>query len=205
MVAGLTGRFDFKPRLIALNLAVVRLEAKPPSPTNVPMIWDLHRVGFDAPSTRVVLTFRESLDAARADDLSNYQLIGPGPDGRLGTRDDHLVPLRSGRYDSTTRQVILRRARRLPLRDHFELIVTGTRSYGLTSAGGAFRDDGGAGPGGDDVTDFGRECLGTAKAGVSRRRRPPWRASEAIRENRGLTDCRYRVSPHCRLPNRRLR
>ena len=73
--------------------------------------------------TRLVLNFNQDLDPAGAKNLANYRLVGPGRDGRLGTRDDLVIRLRKATYDPVTRSVTLRPKVRLPLRDRFRLTV----------------------------------------------------------------------------------
>jgi len=187
VLAGVVRHADNNPRVVAFDMVVVRLEGSSiPFPSNGPIVSNLRRLGFHMRPTRLVLTFNEPLDPASALELANYRLIGPGRDGRLGTHDDHVVPLKRVTYDAKTWQVILRPKHRLPLRDHFELIVDGTPPQGIINVAGTFLN-GGAGPGTNYVKIFGREALEVPK-------RAPRTAPHAAAAPRGTRPRHVRAS-----------
>jgi hypothetical protein len=116
-------------------------------------VISVQRLGVHLEPTSLVLTFNGLLNADRADDRSNYRLIWLGPDGRPGTKDDRVVPIRFAQYDAASQTVTLRPIRQLPLNRTYELTVVGTSPAGLTDANGAYLDGAGTGqPGSDFVT-----------------------------------------------------
>jgi uncharacterized repeat protein (TIGR01451 family) len=118
----------------------------PPVDTAAPRVVSLRRLGYHLQPTRLVLTFSEPMDPARAIDLRNYRLVAPGRDGRLGTRDDRPIRLRAATYDPARRSVTLFPARRFPLRLRVQLTVDGPRAPGLTDVAGNLLDGDGDGP-----------------------------------------------------------
>jgi hypothetical protein len=105
-----------------------------------PTVVGLERRGIHFHPTSIIVTFSQPMDAARAESLAEYHLIGPGPDHKFGTRDDHRIRIRSARYNAATNSVVLRPVRRLPLHDKFQLTVKGTAPDGLTSTLGILLD-----------------------------------------------------------------
>ena len=104
--------------------------------------------------------FNQDLDPAGAKNLANYRLVGPGRDGRLGTRDDLVIRLRKATYDPVTRSVTLRPKVRLPLRDRFRLTVLDTKTPGMVDRSGIRLDgDGDGSPGGMAVLPIRRANL----------------------------------------------
>src|SRR6185503_15808652 len=89
--------------------------------TNVLTIEDLERFGFHLAPTFLALTFSTDADPARAGDIRNYRLVGPGRDGRLGTADDRPIPLTSAVYDAATRTVTLSPNRLLNVHFSYQL------------------------------------------------------------------------------------
>jgi Tol biopolymer transport system component len=143
-----------------------------------PMVTRLRRFGYHARPTRLVLSFDEGMDPARSSRVANYRLVAPGPDRRLGTRDDRRVWIRSATYDAALREVTLAPRARLALRQGYRLTVVGSAPSGLTDESGEFLDGAGTGRGGSDfVADFGGEALvrptavGAAARRVATRRR----------------------------------
>ncbi|MBX6313982.1 MAG: DUF11 domain-containing protein, partial [Isosphaeraceae bacterium] len=132
----------------------------PGGDTTGPTVVALQRFGFHVRPTRLVLTFSEDLDPARAANLANYRLVAAGRDRRFGTRDDLVIGLRSASYDPAARAVTLSPNRRLSLFQTFQLTAIGTGPRGLTDRAGNLLDgDGDGRPGGDFVARFGRGAL----------------------------------------------
>lgn len=104
--------------------------------TTAPAVRAVQRLGFHARPTRLTVAFSEPIDPAGAENAANYRLVGPGRDGRFGTRDDRVIRIRRAQYDGATRTVTLRPARRLPIRKVFQLIVRGDASPALADAAG---------------------------------------------------------------------
>ncbi len=70
------------------------------------------------------IDFDGPLNAASARTLANYQWVSAGRDGRLGTRDDKVIRLRSATYDARTRRVTLTPRSRPTLGNNlFRLVV----------------------------------------------------------------------------------
>jgi hypothetical protein len=128
--------------------------------TVAPTVVSLHRLGFHLHPTTLVVTFSQPMDAARAASRAEYRLIGPGPDHKFGTKDDHRIRIRSARYNPATDSVVLRPVRRLPLHDKFQLTVKGTAPDGLASTLGIFLDGAKTGqPGSNYVARITRKSL----------------------------------------------
>ncbi|MEW4569479.1 choice-of-anchor Q domain-containing protein [Tautonia sp. JC769] len=155
---------------------VVSTPASVSWPALPPVVTGLHRQGFHARPTRLLLSFSEPMDPHRAGSPDGYRLVAPGRDGRLGTADDRAVPIASAVPDPSGTTVTLVPGLRLPLHRAYRLTVIGTPPEGLTSASGAFLDGSGTGrPGSDFVTTFGPEVLDRpTRAGLAgRHSRPP--------------------------------
>jgi len=106
-----------------------------PIPTNV------QRYGFHAQPTLIAVTFNEPLAPAGATNLNNYQLTAAGPDGRLGTRDDVTITLKSVALDPTSQIVVLAPRHPLALRQSYQLVIAGG-SNGVTDLAGNGVDSG---------------------------------------------------------------
>jgi hypothetical protein len=120
-----------------------------------PTVITFDRRGIHRQPTELVLNFGVALDPARAQDVSNYTVILDGGDGRIGTRDDRLIPVGSATYNAATRSVTLRLARQVNLRRLAQLTVRGTPPGGLTDASGTLLDgDRDGRPGGNFVANF---------------------------------------------------
>jgi hypothetical protein len=128
-----------------------------------PTVVGLRRLGtLDQPAT-LVLRFTAAMDAPRSQNPGNYRLVGAGPDHRLGTKDDRVIPIRGVRYDPATWTVAVQPSRSLALSQPYELTVIGTPPGGLTDTSGAFLDGAGTGrPGSDYIQRFHLEDLAKA-------------------------------------------
>ena len=122
-----------------------------------PAVEELRRYGFHAQPTLLVLTFTGPLDPTRAEDLSNYALVGPvGGRGRGG----HPIAISRAIYDASTHTVTLLPARGLNVHDRYRLTIRGTGPAGVAGPSGVLLDGTGDGrPGSDSVITFGRESL----------------------------------------------
>ena len=111
--------------------------------------------GIRSQTTRLVLTFSEGLDAARAADLGNYSLIAPGRDRRFGTRDDRSIRLSSATYDAAAHAVTLVPIHRLDRNRRYRMKVNGTSPTGVVDLTGNRLDgDENGRPGGEYVRVF---------------------------------------------------
>jgi uncharacterized repeat protein (TIGR01451 family) len=120
---------------------VVTTTVIPPVDTIGPTVVALKRFGFHVRPTRLVLTFSEALDPARATNLAAYRLTGPR--GRV-------IRIRSATYNAVARAVTLRPTRLLNLHHTFHVVVNGTSARRLADlAGNALDGDGDGRPGGD--------------------------------------------------------
>jgi choice-of-anchor C domain-containing protein len=106
--------------------------------TNVPPPTLVGLRSFVNPNhpTTLVLTFSVPMDAAGAQDTSNYRLVWAGKDHQLGTGDDQVIPLQSARYDAASWSVKLRLLHRQPLNRTLWLTMNATSPDGLTNAFG---------------------------------------------------------------------
>jgi len=84
----------------------------------------------------LVLSFSRPMDAASAQDLANYRLVGAGGDHRLGSADDRVIPILGVQYDAASQSVLLRLGRRLSPHQTVGLTLVGAGPGGLTSAVG---------------------------------------------------------------------
>jgi hypothetical protein len=93
----------------------------------------VQRFGFHARPTTLVLTFDTELDALRAQNTANYQIVAlDGP--------RHRIRIRRAVYDSATRTVTLSPAHRLSLQHRCRLTVIGTGQSGVTDRNGNLLD-----------------------------------------------------------------
>jgi streptogramin lyase len=98
-----------------------------------PTITAIQRPGLGARAGALVLSFDEPLDAAHAQDLTNYRLVALGRRGRT-------IRIRSAVYDPAKRTVSLSPAHRLRPRQHFRLTVIGAVPSGVTDRSGDLLD-----------------------------------------------------------------
>jgi uncharacterized repeat protein (TIGR01451 family) len=125
-----------------------------------PRIRSLERFGFHRAHTTLVLGFDSALDQARAQDVTNYRIVGQGPDRKFGTRDDFVIPVASAVYDAATNQVTLSPRDRLNIHRPYRLIVNGVGPTGLSNALGGLLDGRAQGrPGSDYQTTITRADL----------------------------------------------
>ena len=150
----------------------------PPADTTGPMVVSLRRFGFHARPTRLVLTLDEVLDPALATDLANYRLTGPC---------GGVIRIRSAVYDPAARTVILRPARRLPLRQVYRLVVNGTSTGSLSDlAGNALDGDRDGRPSGNFIGRIDRASLAEVPSGPAQAAHAPaWRRLNTHRTGSG--------------------
>jgi hypothetical protein len=116
-----------------------------------PTIVDIQLIGAPNGTIREIdLTFSEPLDPARASNPDNYRVVSLGPDGRLGTRDDRVLALRSVVYVPGSLTVRLILARPIRRGTFLQIFVNGSPPSGLTDVAGNYLDGDGDGlPGGN--------------------------------------------------------
>jgi hypothetical protein len=115
-----------------------------------PTVTDLERFGVHLHPTTLVVSFSTPMDAARAESLSNCQLVSAGSDQEFGTRDDRTIHIRSVQYHSSSNSITLRPAHRLPLHVRYQLTIVSEPPDGLTSVSGLFLDGAGTGRAGSN-------------------------------------------------------
>ncbi len=120
-----------------------------PEPDLPPVVTSLRRYGYHQLPTDLVVTFDQPLNAAQASNPATYRIVDPGHDGRIGTRDDRVIPVRSVQYiENGAVSVVLRTSRQLNLHNAYLFVVPEQ----LTSARGIPLDgDQDGQPGGDYV------------------------------------------------------
>ena len=101
-----------------------------------PTVTSVQRLGFHADPTRIVLTFSSPLDPARAQDLRNYRIVGPG---------NKAVAIDSAAYDPAANTVTLRPHARLDLHRLDKLTVIGIAPDGVADMSGVLLDGAGVG------------------------------------------------------------
>ena len=82
-----------------------------------PHVTNVQRFGFHTQPTTLVLQFNEALDPTRAEDVANYQIVGP---------NGVPVAITSAVYDATADTVTLSPKTRLDLHKIYTLTVNGT-------------------------------------------------------------------------------
>ena len=87
-----------------------------------PQVTNVQGSGPRGQTTSLVVDFDEALNASPAQNVSNYQIVGPG---------GHRIKVRSAHYFSDT--VTLKLATRLNLRASYRLTISGTPPSGLTN------------------------------------------------------------------------
>jgi hypothetical protein len=111
---------------------------------NGPQVTGVRRFGFHAQPTYLVINFNQTLDPTSAQNVANYQIVGPA-----GQR----IKVKSAVYNSGTNTVTLLTAQRLNIHVVFTLTINGTTSTGVTNTVGTLLDGAGTGePGSDFVT-----------------------------------------------------
>jgi hypothetical protein len=125
-----------------------------------PTVVSLVRFGFHEQPTSLVLTFSTALDATRAENVNNYQLLAS---------TGQVIPIGSAVYDTANLTVTLFPTQLLNLQKVFQLTVNGMTPNGLTGATGLPLDGAGNGtPGTNYVKMFSGEILaGPAPATAS--------------------------------------
>ena len=101
-----------------------------------PTVTLVQRFGFHADPTRIVLTFSAPLDPARAQDVRNYRIVGPGGEA---------VAIDSATYDPAADTVTLDPHTRLNLHQLYKLTVIGTAPGGVADTSGVLLDGAGNG------------------------------------------------------------
>ena len=125
-------------------IATVSAAAPVIPPSDGPVVTLLQRFGIHRMPTTLVLHFNQPLDPAQAQDVHEYQLVGPG--GRLD-------PISSAVYDPATMTVTLHPKRLVNFHKPYKLTVDGTSPTGLTDTQGLLLDGQATGhPGSNYVT-----------------------------------------------------
>jgi hypothetical protein len=144
----LKGDLDFGHQAHAAYLKLI-VASDPVVEDPGPKVTAVVRFGYHAQPTTFVVSFDSDLNSASAQNLSNYQLVGIGRDGRFGTRDDRRIRLRSINYDAATRSATLNPANRLALRSRYRLVLKGSAG-GLSDTAGQLLDGDSDGKAGGD-------------------------------------------------------
>jgi hypothetical protein len=96
-----------------------------------PKIISVRRYGYHMRPTTVDLVFDQALDAATAQDVDDYRIIGPA--GRA-------IAIKRATYDPSTLTVILHPSQRISIHHTYKLIVDGTSPHGITNTLGQLLD-----------------------------------------------------------------
>ena len=131
----------------SISVSVVAAPATPTT-TNGPEVISLVRYGAHTKPVNIVLNFNQALDPTSAANLANYTLVKAGKNGGN-------IKLKSAKYDSVTRQVILTVRGGLNLHQEVQLTVNGTSATGVRNLNGQLLDGANTGqPGSDFVRTF---------------------------------------------------
>jgi hypothetical protein len=121
--------------------------------TSPPKVIRLQRIGDRGP-TRIILWFDEPMDPARARLTSNY-IVRRVVRGRALGGPRQAIRVSKAVYDATKLTVTLTTARRLSLKNVYQLAVNGEPPRGLANASGVLLDGNGNGlPGGNFIMSF---------------------------------------------------
>ena len=114
------------------------------TPVDGPHVTNVQRFGFHAQPTNLVLQFNEALDPTRAQNVANYQIVGP---------NGVPVAITSAVYDAKADTVTLSPKTRLDLHKIYTLTVNGTGAQGVSDPSGNLLDGANNGqPGSNFVT-----------------------------------------------------
>ena len=123
-----------------------------------PTVVAVHRNGVHFNLPTIVVSFSLPMDAASAQNLSNYVLVSTGLTQRRGTPKTVRIRIRSARYDAGSQTVTLRPTRLLALSRVYRLTIIGTAPDGLTSVSRVYLDGAGTGlPGNNAVVIINRK------------------------------------------------
>ena len=111
-------------------------EVSPLPQLNVPKIESVVRLGFHMQPTSIVLIFSTALDAARAEELNNYQIVTLGGHGRNSSLVGHVTRVAAAVYDPARLTVTLYTAGRLDIHNRYRLTVNGKTASGIRGATG---------------------------------------------------------------------
>jgi hypothetical protein len=143
------GGAGFRPS--AAPPASLTIADEPAVTDPAPTVSRLERFGYHARPTVLVLWFSEAMDPSGVVNLTNYRLVAPGRDGRVGTRDDRVIRLRSASFDAATCALTLRPARGLPFRNRYLLTIFNGGSPRVADLTGHGLSDNGSSTAGDRV------------------------------------------------------
>ncbi len=88
-----------------------------------PVVTTVDRFGVHNQPTIIYLAFSTPLDPTSAQNVANYQILGP-----TDSKGPALVPIESAHYDPATRSVTLKLGERLQVHHPYTLTVTGLTS-----------------------------------------------------------------------------
>jgi hypothetical protein len=108
-----------------------------------PTVMSVKRFGIHMQPTVLVVTFSEALDPARAQDLSNYQIVSPA---------GKTIAIGSANYDAATDTVTLKPRKRINLHETYHLKVFGSGVGGVADARDTLLDGESNGSPGSDYT-----------------------------------------------------
>jgi streptogramin lyase len=111
-----------------------------------PTVTAVQRFGYHADPTIIALSFSTGLDLARAQDVRNYRIVGPG---------GQVIKIDSALYSSISNMVTLSLHNRLNLHLIYQLTINGSSPSGITDTFGNLLDGAGNGqPGSNFVTNI---------------------------------------------------
>ena len=179
--AAYSGDSAFAPSTSA-TLAQVVNPATPP-----PAVVTVGRFGFHRQPTTLEIVFSLPLDAARAQNVAEYQLVMMRKAHHNRLRVGPVIRVARAVYDPANSTVTLSFARRLNVHYFYQLTINGTPPNGLTDPSGQFLDGAGNGQAGTNyVKVFGPGTLqGAAPAAAPQIRVESHGGHHAARHVRG--------------------
>jgi uncharacterized repeat protein (TIGR01451 family) len=136
-----SGDANFTASVSSTVVEVVSAAVTPPPAGSGPMLMKIQRFGFHMMPTRLVLIFDRSLDAASAQNLTNY---------RITTMSGGRIKLKSAVYDDQTHTVTLRPVNRMDLHRKYSIAIMGSRPTGVEDVAGHMLDGTRSGTSGTD-------------------------------------------------------
>jgi hypothetical protein len=101
--------------------------------------------------TEILIGFSGALNAAEAQELSNYRLVRSGRHGSFTAKNARVLKLKSAMYDAAGDLVTLIPRKRLLVRKTYQLVVEGQPPSGLQDSLGRYIDGGHKGTAGSNA------------------------------------------------------
>src|SRR5262249_44653465 len=139
---------------------ITTVSTPPGGDTTAPTVVNLQRFGYHTDPVSLVVSYSEAVSMTTALELAHYSVRGRGKDGRFGTHDDRIIPLRSLRRGPGPNSVVLHISGRLYAYVPYLLTVDGQGPDAVADlAGNRLDGDHDGQIGGDYVRRFNRNII----------------------------------------------